>query len=536
MAEADPPRASAHLVLTLATVAGAGTMTVELAAVRLLAPWFGTSLVVWTNVIGVILLALSLGYLVGARLSAGALPLARLGGVLCVAAAFTAWLPFGAGAVAELFLPSELALDEAAALILWGSLAASLVLFLPPATLLGAVAPLAVEAVQRVESGHAGRAGGRVLAASTAGSLVGVFGTSHWFVPGIGLSATFLGAACAFGLAGLVAVLLGRGAKTIAAAALLAVGGGLVLSRATGPDLAEGWELLAAEESAYQSVRVAENVAFDPPMRHLQVNEGFDSFQSVWQPEPGLLPEGYYYNYFALPLHWSGGTGRFRVQVLGLGAGTAWRVLEGASPAGLTLDLAGVELDPTVLDLARAHMDLVDGVEDRRVASGVDARVALRAPDEPWDLVVLDCYANQVEIPPHLSTREFFAAVRERLAPGGWLAANLGGFGFDDPVVSAVASTCSAAFDAPVLLVRVPSSRNFVLYARRGGGLPLEGEGLAAPAGEVARRLLAQLEVPGSFRVVSDGGLVLTDDQNPIDKLELRSLREGRARLAGAGG
>ena len=76
------------------------------------------------------------------------------------------------------------------------------------------------------------------------------------------------------------------------------------------------------------------------------MNEGFDSYQSVWQPEPGLLGMGYYYNDFALPAWWSGASGPWRVVVLGLGAGTAFRVLRGASPPGVELELVGVELDP----------------------------------------------------------------------------------------------------------------------------------------------------------------------------------------------
>ena len=52
-----PGRGSAAALLAISALAGAATMVVELAAVRLLAPWFGTSMVVWTNVIAVVLLA-----------------------------------------------------------------------------------------------------------------------------------------------------------------------------------------------------------------------------------------------------------------------------------------------------------------------------------------------------------------------------------------------------------------------------------------------------------------------------------------------
>src|SRR5688500_14771582 len=113
-------------VLAVAAGAGASTMAIELAAVRLLAPWFGTSVRVWTNVIGVILLALAIGYLLGARWAAGRTPERRLAWTLLGAAAWSAWLPALAGPVCRVFLPEGLGLDQSFELWTWGSLAATL--------------------------------------------------------------------------------------------------------------------------------------------------------------------------------------------------------------------------------------------------------------------------------------------------------------------------------------------------------------------------------------------------------------------------
>jgi spermidine synthase len=523
------PRARA--VLCLAALGGAGTMVVELAAVRLLAPWFGASQSVWTNVIGVILLALAVGYLVGAWLSRRADPLALLGVALLGAGAATALLPLGAGPVAQLFLPERLALDEAIGLVVWGSLASALLLFLLPAALLGMVAPLAVESVQRERAGTAGDAGGRVLAASTLGSLLGVFGTTHLLVPRLGLFGTFLLAAFLLGGAGGLAVLLAR--RRLAAAVLLAVPvvAPLLGGRAV-PAAPAGWVVLDAVESPYQSVRISADRSGPTEMRHLQVNEAFDSFQSVWQPEPGLLPEGFYYNLFALPLYWSDPGSEARVLVLGLGAGTAWRVLAGAAPAGLELKLEGVELDEAVVELAREHMDLPPDSPRHRTIAGSDARVALRIAREPVDLVILDCYANQIEIPAHLATLEFLAEVRAALAPGGWLAMNVGGFGFDDPLVRALAATAAAAFDAPALVVRVPASRNYVVFARRDAPLPLADDRLRLPRA-LAGSLFDGLRLPGGAHLVTRAeGLVLSDDEAPLERLQMESFRAARRRSA----
>lgn len=510
-------------------------MVVELSAVRLLAPWFGTSLVVWTNVIAVILLALSLGYLLGGALAGRTAPLRVLCGVLLVAGCSVAWLPYFGALLARALLPREIALHEAAGLIGWGSLAVSLLVFLPPATLLGTVCPLVVETLARARHLSAGRAGGAVLFTSTLGSLVGVFCTSHLLLPTLGLRGTFWLAGGLLFAAGVLAGGLGRttGLWRSALPCLLA-GLAVVATDPGGPAPRAGLVELATRESTYQKLRVVEDRSQETPLRYLQVNEGFDSFQSVWQERLGLLPAGFYYNDFLLPASWSEASGPWRVLVLGLGAGTAIRVLEGE--ARLDLRFTGVELDPAVVDLGRSYFGLGEAEGKVSIWSGMDARVALRGARGPFEQVVLDCYSNQVEIPAHLCTLEFFREVHDRLAGGGWLTANLGGFDFSDPVVAYVAATCAEAFSSAVLLVRVPMSRNFVLVARRDADLPWS-EGRLEAGTHPSILALGPRRLPGFTRLIQPqaGERVLTDDWCPIETLQLRSLAEARTRrLQGA--
>ena len=48
---------------------GCAVMGLELTAVRLFAPYFGDSAYVWTNVIGVVMVALALGAFLGGRMA-----------------------------------------------------------------------------------------------------------------------------------------------------------------------------------------------------------------------------------------------------------------------------------------------------------------------------------------------------------------------------------------------------------------------------------------------------------------------------------
>ncbi len=368
---------------------------------------------------------------------------------------------------------------------------------------------------------------------------MGGFGTNHVLLAQLGLGSTFRCAALALFVAGSLALLLGSRAGGSKLALLIWIPGaaGLAGGDAARPALRDGLEELAYAESEYQSVRIVEEAATG--MRYLKVNEGFDSFQSVWQPQAGLLPKGYYYNDFCLPLAWdqamdASRSGPWKVLILGLGGGTAWRVLEGTKPAGRALEVTGVELDPEVVRLAREQLGLGATQDGLQVLAGLDARVALANLGAPVNQIILDCYANQVEIPPHLASLEFFQSARERLVEGGWLSVNLGGFGFDDPVVAAVARTCAEAFNAEVLLMRVPLSRNYSLIARRGAPLPIDPSGQLLAGVDPAASLLAPRRLPGAWLRVDRtyDGLLLTDDYCPMEQLQQQSIGEGARRLA----
>src|SRR4051812_1888064 len=113
----------------LVFVAGACSLATEMAGARLLAPFFGTSNVVWANVIGLILVYLSLGYWLGGRY-ADRYPTERaLGMVVLFAAATIAILPF---ATRPLFSAGAEAFDEVSPSALVASFLRPPPMFPPP--------------------------------------------------------------------------------------------------------------------------------------------------------------------------------------------------------------------------------------------------------------------------------------------------------------------------------------------------------------------------------------------------------------------
>src|SRR5918995_8689 len=139
--EATETRASGQGLNALVFFAGAGALATEIAAARLLAPYYGSSTIVWANVIGLVLASLSVGYWLGGKV-ADRNPSPRvLGRIVVAAGVLIAAVPFAAGPFLDV---SVKGLDQVSAGAAIGSFFAVLALFAPPVILLGMVAPFAV--------------------------------------------------------------------------------------------------------------------------------------------------------------------------------------------------------------------------------------------------------------------------------------------------------------------------------------------------------------------------------------------------------
>ncbi|WP_417362523.1 fused MFS/spermidine synthase [Gallaecimonas pentaromativorans] len=170
------PVASAKptLVFALAFTSGFSIMAVELLGGRILAPYFGSSIYVWGSIITVFMVALSLGYLIGGRLSLHRPSFGRYS--LFYALSALALLPivlFGEAIMAAVFLKVT---DPR-----YGSLLAATALFLLPTILLGMIAPYSVRLLVQHQQ-HSGQVAGFLYFVSTLGSALGTLATSFYLV------------------------------------------------------------------------------------------------------------------------------------------------------------------------------------------------------------------------------------------------------------------------------------------------------------------------------------------------------------------
>jgi spermidine synthase len=491
----------------LVFVVGMGSLGAEIAAVRLLAPYFGASTVVWANTIGVVLVALSVGYWLGGRLADRRPELRGLCLVALVAAGLLALVPFVADPLLDVAVD---ALDSVSAGAFLGSLLAVLALVAVPVLLLGAVAPYAIRlGVTTLE--EAGRVSGRLYAISTAGSLVGTLASSLLLIPLVGTRRTFLVFALAIAVVALPGLWAGR-RRYAAAAVPLAIVGLMALPVGTLKADAGSGRVVYETDTEYQYARVVER---HDGSRVLELNEG-QALHSLWRPGT-VLTGGYWDGMLVTPFAGSGArplAGPRRVAILGNAAGTTARAYGRLFP-GTHVD--GVEIDAELSEIGRRWFGLREG--PRLTLHHEDARPFLRATDARYDVIAIDAY-RQPYIPFYLSTREFFELCRDRLAPGGVIVINIGHPEGQDDLEQVLSATIGAAFRN---VVRYPFDETNSLVVAGEGPVSVERlrgavSRLPAALAPAARAAAARAGPP------LGGGEVYTDDHAPVEWLIDKSI------------
>ena len=495
------PRSLEVLVFTV----GAGALGAEIAAARLMAPWFGASTIVWANTIAIVLVSLSVGYAVGGRLADKDPRPAGLARIVLLASVLLAVVPFVSGPFLRL---ASKAVDQLSAAIFVGSLVGVGVLIAIPLLLLGMVSPYALRlSVDTVDV--AGRTAGRLYAISTAGSLVGTFLAALLLIPFVGTRRTFLIFAAAMAVAAVPQLTHGRLRAAVVPAAILAL---VVLPTGTIKTADTGGDRVIWEaETQYQYARVLQA---DDGERSLELDEGY-AVHSVYRPGHWLTGN-YWDEMLALSLAGEQAPPR-SVAILGDAAGTSARQLGHYFPQAR---IDAVEIDGALTEVGRELFDLRG---PHLYTHTADARPWLYASTRRFDVIMVDAY-RQPYIPFYLTTREFFSLVRDHLEPGGVVIVNVGHPEGSTSLEKVLGATMRAAFGDDAVW-RDPSQRvNTMLVgttstdpaARLLALAPTLPPDLALVASAAASRIAPALA----------GGQVFTDDRAPVEWLVDLSLAE----------
>jgi spermidine synthase len=393
------PRYLKKLYIATAFLEGMSVLVVEIAGARALAPFFGTSLNVWTAQITATLLFLAMGYGSGGFLSKR--PRDRnLPTVFLLAGIWLVMFPFARVPV----------LDTASRVlgISGGSFLSSAILFGTPLLSLGAVSPLLVERLDKMGSG-AGSAAGTLFFTNTMGGIVGGWLTALWLVPHVPLRLVLCGT-------GIMLVVIGvfwgpflNGAKLGVSYSIPIAALALTLAAPQPTSTFEFNGLRAKISYARQSnlglIQVLDipDVGIRSLLLDGAVQGGQMSGASAYE-----FTE--YQNFLSHRYHPEARS----ALLLGLGAGVLARELVGRG-----VEVTVVELEPRVGKVARAYFGLPDSV--RLIYE--DARTYLNRATEHYDLVFLDVFAGE-NVPWYLTTVEAISRIKGVLNPGGRLIVN----------------------------------------------------------------------------------------------------------------
>jgi spermidine synthase len=466
---------TAFLLLTV-FLSGTAVMVVEMTTVRVLQPTFGSTTYVWTNVIAVVLAALACGYAVGGRIAdrRGTPPL--LYGILAVGGLLVALAVPLASPVSRALLPLEVNLENVSSFLMKGSLVATLVLFAPATLLLGMVSPLAI---RLLADAGVGRAAGRVFAVGTVGSIAGTYLPTLWLVPAFGSRATLLVAAGLLvipAVVGLVLFAWPRGSVlALAAVAVTATTAAAAQTRPArgAPVLTDGGvsTVLEERESPYQYLSVCEDLyPGTAPVRRLSINEGVYTYHSVEVAGSLLTDRRYYDDYALLPVLLDLPEGEeLRGCIVGLACGVTARQWKHFWDGVYDVRVTGAEIDPDIVDIGRRwfHLPAADATWMRSVVMDGRQMLAAMPAGETFHLLVVDAFSQDLYIPFHLGTKEFFELCRLHLAPGGIFAMNVYAYRADAPNLAAIENTVAHVFGNCRRVLQVWAG-NWVLIARNG--------------------------------------------------------------------
>ena len=432
-------------------VSGMTTLAAELAAGRLIGNVFGTSNIVWTSIIGLILIYLTFGYFLGGKWADANPTPGAMYRVLAWGAFTLGLVPYMAGPVLK---AAATAFETLQVGILGASFIAVLVLFIVPITLLGTISPFAIR-LSVDDMSRAGQTSGQIYAISTLGSFIGTFLPTLVTIPAIGTKNTFL----VFSLILLFVALAGLGKfaspRDLLKHLWMPVVIAIVAAFSSGQALKSSSGQIYETESAYNYIQVAKQGDFTI----LRLNEG-QGVHSIYHPNT-LQYNGPWDQFLASPYFYAGRkpSDIKRVAIIGLAAGTTARQMT-AVYGNIPID--GFEIDPEIVEVGQKYFDMT--MPNLNVEIG-DGRLNLEQSPHKYDIIAVDAYRPPY-IPPHMTTQEFFQIAASHLTNDGVLTLNSASVPGDRRLIDGLATTMGTIFPS-IYTVDIPGSLNTMIFATK---------------------------------------------------------------------
>lgn len=487
---------------------GMSVMAIELGASRLLAPYFSSSQIVWTIIIGTIMIAMALGNVIGGQLADKNPDPSRLYSRLLIAAVWTAAIPF-AGKYVIAGISLLLATVVTKNFLIWASFISCLALFVFPLLLLGTVTPsLARYTMERLDD--SGKIVGRLGALNTIGSIIGTFVPTFITIPAVGTAITFIIFASILLILCLIYFISAKKSLIKCAISTVLI---TILTFTSVTYQFAFWEnnIIFEGESIYNYLQVRET-----DTQIILSTNVLAGVQSITMKNGALT--GMYYDYaLAAPLMLDKDyTKQKDILILGMGTGTyATQCMKYLK----NVQIEGVEIDKKIVDLSRQYFNLSD-----TIPVSIDDGRAYLSTDKTYDVIMVDAYQD-ITIPFQMSTIEFFTLVKEHLNENGVMVVNLNMYSDTEGSINEyLMDTISNVF-SNVWKIKVPNTTNMELFASDSNSAISNLETNAVTLSDI-QLFNMMLTVSDNLEKIPRGTKILTDDKAPVELLGMKMLDE----------
>lgn len=493
---------------TLLFTTGSAILIVEVAATRIISPYYGNTIYTVSSVIGVTLGALSLGYYRGGKEGAHIKSMSGFYSVvLCSGVAllglffFTVMvLPYGGYLFSLRSGP-----------IIW-----SLVLFFLPSYYMGKLSPLAIALSAKEHDTNIGEIVGSLFFWSTAGSILGAIGTGFILVPYFGIKSilfivTFT--ILAIGGIGRIAHAESRSKERMMVDLIflflitIIIYAFALFYRTSGA--------VFVKDGVYEQIAVVDAVSSDHRNTRLLYQDRTTSSGMYKDSSASLFPYTDYFRLYRL-------TDTLPKSALFIGAGayTMPKLLHSEVPDA-RIDV--VEIEPHIEDIAHEYFALPETAMIRTYT--LDGRMFLVHSTSSYDLIFSDVYYTMNSVPAHVTTKEFFRRAHARLSPKGIFLANIIGSNLEFPesMLYAEIRTMHTVFPfVSVFAVESATSSRMQNFILAGSNVPLAGEIDIAPPGTGEQNIAKERRIEKStYRTYP----VLTDDYAPTEYMAAALMR-----------
>lgn len=500
-----------YLLLLIVFLTGGSLLVIEVAAVRILSPYFGNTMYTFSSVISTVLAALSIGYFVGGKYADKHPYLNHF---------FTLILLSGLGTLlATAFAVTLLPALAYSMSMVTGPLVWSVALFVVPSIFLGMLSPFVIKLEQKfAENEGIGSLSGKVFFWSTLGSITGSLLAGFVLIPHFGVQESMTGVSLLLIAMGLAGVLYSPGRKGhkilwVAAGAAVLIQSAAMMELEPQP---EG--IVYMHDGLYERITVIDKQYKGRKARFLLQDRNLSSAEF-------LDGDGVPFDYVAYhQLHSLLIDDMEDSLVIGAGAYTVPRLLWDETQAHIDV----VDIEPELKPLSETYFKLDKDLPIHHHFT--DGRRFLHDSERKYDLIFNDAYGSNLAVPAHLTTQEFFALSKDKLEQDGIFLGNfIGSLAEDDRsfMLSAMKTFRSVYPNSTFFAVSDPNTDRLqnVMYLGINGDKafdPCDSQYTSSGDAFVSS-MCSQVFAIGNDRLAEH--FLFTDNHAPIEYLTAQSLK-----------